>query len=1245
MKKRFLTALYGAVLCAGLFTGCKDLLHPDGPKEWVITFDLDGGNIDEKVTAHKVSVRNGDSVGSAIPSNPAKDGYAFGGWHTEKNGGGNQFTSSTAVTADKTVYAKWTVAQYTITFDTDGGSINGDTATQTRLVNNGAALGANMPSEPTKDGYAFGGWYTEKNGGETQFTHSTPVTTDITVYAKWMDPWTVTFNLDGGNIDGSTAAQTRLVNNGSSLGANMPVEPTKSGYIFDGWYTPQDEDPFTSATPVSADITVHAKWAIPWTVTFELDGGSVNGDTAAQTRLVKNDGSLGANMPSEPTKSGCVFDGWFTLQNGAGARFDENTPVTANRTVYAKWAIQRIVTFNLDGGNIAGNAAVQTRTAGDGISLGANMPSEPIKSGYAFSGWFTLQNGAGTQFTYSTVVSADITVYAKWTIQRIVTFNLDGGNIEGDTAAQTRTVGDGASLGANMPSNPTKSGNTFSGWHTSLNGGGNVFSSTMTISADITVYAEWTVTITFELDGGNVGGDTTAQTRIINSGVSLGVNMPSEPVKSGTAFGGWFTLPNGEGTRFTSSTAVSVNITVYAKWTAQRIVTFELDGGNVEGNTVAQTRTAGDGVSLGVNMPSEPTKNGYAFDGWYTSRNGGGTQFTSSTVVTANITIYAKWGAQRTVTFELDGGNIAGDTAAQTRTVGDGASLGSTNMPSEPVKSGYAFDGWYTSRNGGGTQFTFSTAVTADITVYAKWTVTVTFNLGGGTIDGSTAAQTRTVGDGASLGSTNMPSEPIKSGYAFDGWYTLQNGGGTRFTSSTAVSADITVYAKWIAQWTITFDLDGGTIEGSGAAQTRFVIDGASLGADMPSEPINSGWYAFEGWYTSQGGEGTQFAPSMTITANMTVYAKWTAITTLVDSLIWLKGNAVQGGDYTITVQDDEMMGPQTLSYGGKNVNITLIGGDVERWVVLNSNGSLFIVENGVTLTLDNNITLQGKVSNNASLVRVNSGGTLLVKDGAKISGNTNNSNDGGGVVVSGTFTMSGGAISGNLGRYSGGVYVTDSGTFEMNGGIISGNTTSNDGGGVFIFGGGIFTMNSGTINDNRAGIGGGVYLRNSGIFEMNGGTVSGNTASNAGGGVFISTSGTFTMNNGAINNDNRADRGGGVFINGIFKMVGGTVSGNLGRDGGGVFMDGGTFTMRGGVISGNTASSAGGGVYVYSGTFVKLSSSVIYGSNAAESLKNTARDSYGHAVYAGSSKKRDITAGSGVNMNSDVSGSAGGWE
>jgi hypothetical protein len=420
-----------------------------------------------------------------------------------------------------------------------------------------------------------------------------------------------------------------------------------------------------------------------------------------------------------------------------------------------------------------------------------------------------------------------------------------------------------------------------------------------------------------------------------------------------------------------------------------------------------------------------------------------------------------------------------------------------------------------------------------------------------------------------------------------------------------------------VKQYTVTFDADGGTP----AAQTKTVNRGASLGSNMPTVPTKSG-YAFGSWWTSRNGGGSRFTADTTVNANITVYARWVeplpSNLSLEESLTWLASHAAEGGDYTITVSADESFGPKSL-YGGRAFSLTIKGDAAERSVRLNSSGSLFTVESGVTLTLGNNVTLLGRSDNTKSLVRVNSGGTLIMESGSKITGNTN--------------TVWDYQYSGSSSSSSGGVFVYG-GTFTMNGGAISGNTAS----------------------ASSSYSGGGVYVYN-GTFTMNGGAISGNTASASsfysGGGVYVNY-GRFTMSGGVISG-NTGYSGGGMYVgNGTFTMSGGAISGNTGNSGGGMYIGNGTFTMSGGTISGNTGYS-GGGVYVgrtyingayVDGTFTKESGGTIYGSDASGALKNTASsDARGHAVYVESGgKKRNSTAGPGVTLNSSLGEAEGGW-
>ena len=190
-------------------------------------------------------------------------------------------------------------------------------------------------------------------------------------------------------------------------------------------------------------------------------------------------------------------------------------------------------------------------------------------------------------------------------------------------------------------------------------------------------------------------------------------------------------------------------------------------------------------------------------------------------------------------------------------------------------------------------------------------------------------------------------------------------------------------------------------------------------------------------------------------------------------SLSFITVNAVSGDKYIIVLGANESVSPSTLSYSGKTVEITLMGSGGERTVTLNANGSMFTVTAGVSLTLDENITLVGRSANNASLVRVD-GGNLIMNEGAKVSENNAGASRGAGIsLLNGTFSMNGGIVNKNTSIYGGGGICIENGIFTMYDGTISGNNASNSG--SYAYGGGVYVLN--------------------GIFIMHGGIIYGNTA------------------------------------------------------------------------------------------------------------------------------------------------------
>ena len=222
-----------------------------------VRFNIDGA-ID--VIEHLTS---GSTLGANMPSSPTKIGYDFVGWNTNASATTGNFTSTTPVTANMTVYAIWLVKTYTVTFNTDG-------STQTRQAQHDASLGSNMPSSPTKTGYDFVGWNTDSSATSGNFTATTPVTADMTVYAIWkIKTCTVTFNPDNG-----TTNIIRTVDCGTSFGASFPADPVKPEFKFEGWFYSTDfynYHRYTTSTVIANDITLKARW-----ITMQGDGSSGN---------------------------------------------------------------------------------------------------------------------------------------------------------------------------------------------------------------------------------------------------------------------------------------------------------------------------------------------------------------------------------------------------------------------------------------------------------------------------------------------------------------------------------------------------------------------------------------------------------------------------------------------------------------------------------------------------------------------------------------------------------------------------------------------------------------------------------------------------------------------------------------------------------------------------------------------------------------------------------------------------------
>ena len=337
MKKRLTVVLcifMCLVLFAGLLTAC---VTEDSPQKYTISFYSGETLVGTVATAGNEKI--------VLPAAPAKAGYTFGGWYTDKDVWKDRLTEDSfagrALTENLDVYARYirneepSAAEYTISFYIDGALAD--------TVRTSGNETLDLPAAPGKDGYTFAGWFFDNGTWRNELTADTysekPLTGDVSVYAfyeKTEEPvlpqeYTVFFDVDNGT---PVAAVT------TSRIEKQP-QTTREGYTFEGWYTDKNfTEKVTFPYEVTAEQTLYAKWEKnTYTVHFETDGGTSVGDMSV---------SVIERSPSTE-KKGYTFDGWYTDEN-----FTEKVPfpyeVTAEQTLYAKWTqnIPAGITFTVD---------------------------------------------------------------------------------------------------------------------------------------------------------------------------------------------------------------------------------------------------------------------------------------------------------------------------------------------------------------------------------------------------------------------------------------------------------------------------------------------------------------------------------------------------------------------------------------------------------------------------------------------------------------------------------------------------------------------------------------------------------------------------------------------------------------------------------------------------------------------------------------------------------------------------------
>ena len=356
--------------------------------KYTIAFDTNGGSEIAPIT---------QDYGTEItaPDNPTRKGYTFKGW--------DKAIPETMPAENITVKAQWEINQYTITFDTNGGS-------EIAPITQDYGTKITAPDKPTRKGYTFKGW--DKAIPETMPAEN------ITVKAQWeINQYTITFDTNGGS-------EIAPITQDYGTKITAPDKPTRKGYTFKGW------DKAIPETMPAENITVKAQWEInQYTITFDTNGGS-------EIAPITQDYGTKITAPDKPTRKGYTFKGW-----------DKEIPETMpaeNMTVKAQWEInQYTIAFDINGGS---EIAPITQDYGTEITA----PDNPTRKGYTFKGW--------DKEIPETMPAENMTVKAQWEInQYTIAFDTNGGS---EIAPITQDYG----TEITAPDKPTRKGYTFKGW-------------------------------------------------------------------------------------------------------------------------------------------------------------------------------------------------------------------------------------------------------------------------------------------------------------------------------------------------------------------------------------------------------------------------------------------------------------------------------------------------------------------------------------------------------------------------------------------------------------------------------------------------------------------------------------------------------------------------------------------------------------------------------------------------------------
>jgi uncharacterized repeat protein (TIGR02543 family) len=517
------------------------------PNTYVITYDVNGATGTPSKSSDSYTV--GSAVARlALVGSMAKSGYNFGGWATQAVGAA--ISDSFTVAANTTLFAQWTIASFTLTYNLDGGTGTVPSPTGVNYLQQfNLAPATGFTKTIGSDTYAFIAWSANSatyNPGQSYFMPAA----NLTFTATWTRIYNVTYTFSGGSVANAIADQQKIALDTITVTSTVP---TRTGYSFVGWVDQSGETATAGATYTVRDnhYLFFAQWqAVSYLVTYDAASGSPAPSETAKT--IGQSFAVGA----APSRDFYIFNGWF---DGTNTYFPGATYLTGSNPIFftAQWLAKVFtVSYDLNGGqgSAGGNRSHTYGTAA------YQLPTTGFsRSDYNFGGWATSPGGTSVGATFAP--SSDISLYAIWNIAiyRLV-FDAQSGVSESATAKIT--IGQALTL-----PNASRANHTLQGWSTQQSGGSiTAGGASFTPASDGTLYAQWALQV-FTVTYNPNGGTSATPTASFTYGSTTPLILP-RPTRANYVFDNWYSAAVGgyligeAGGNFTPTGSV----TIYAHW-------------------------------------------------------------------------------------------------------------------------------------------------------------------------------------------------------------------------------------------------------------------------------------------------------------------------------------------------------------------------------------------------------------------------------------------------------------------------------------------------------------------------------------------------------------------------------------------------------------------------------------------------------------------------------------------------------